>query len=192
MENCRNFVLKGDGISPGNFGDLRNAAISLNIPEMEQKVKQFIWKNFLQIRYSAPFRSLPLDYLRQILSSPKLAVNRESNVLGVITRWLRDEPQRRSELLKLLQCVRLRQLDNRELVEMSKDRRGIFREDRRCLDGVQETLTKRLLYQDGDLELRATRESDWPRDSTAGLLMVAGGKTDVPAGEIPGVPKNHE
>ncbi len=165
-----NFVLNGDGIS------IENAAILLNIPEMGQ----FILKNFLQIRYSAPFRSLPVDYLREILSSPKLAVNRESDILEMITQWLTDEPQRISEPLELLQCVRLRQLDNRELLEMSEGRRNeIFSEDRRLFDGVQETVKKRLLYQDGDPEMKVTRESDWPRDSTAGLLMIAGGETQT-------------
>ncbi len=177
-------MLNGDGISPENFGDLRDASVLLNIPEMKQKVYQFVLKNFLQIRCSSSFRSLPVAYLREVLSSSKLAVNRESDVLRMVVQWITDESQRRSELLELLQCVRLRQLGNGELLEMPEDRCGIFREDGRFFEGILETLKSRFLYQDGDLETRARRESDWPRDSTAGLLMIAAEQSGLQICEI--------
>ncbi len=180
MELCDDFVCNKDGIDGRNVADLRSMAIALEIPTIEAKVEEVLLKNFLEIRHSEQFRRLPIDYLQGILSSRCLVVNKESDVLETIIEWAKEEPERKSELQTLMKCIRLGQLEDRQLLEITSDQNRMIMENEESLKKVERTLKRRFL-SDSEMpekRMRMSEEMDWPRNSTAGSLILAGGVND--------------
>ncbi len=177
LRECEAFIEKENVIDSGNFAEMWRVADQIGNQRIVKKVEQFVLDEFLKIRHSTGFRSLPVDHLKRILANPHLKVNRESEVLDTIVQWIRDEPEKRSELIQLMEVVRLDQLESDKFKELAMDRELMFREDSSCLDRIKAELGRRLSPEDiGPVITDEERQMMRPRDSTAGLLMLAGGK----------------
>ncbi len=177
LKECEGFIEKENLINSGNFAEMWRVADQIGNQRICGKVEKFVLDEFVQIRQSTGFRSLPMDYLKKILANPRLKVNRESEVLDTIVQWIRDEPEKRSELVRLMEVIRLDQLESQKLKELARDREVMFREDTSCLDRIEAALGRRLNPEDiGPVMTDEERMMMRPRDSTAGLLMVACGR----------------
>ncbi len=186
---CTNFVEEVNVVDAGNFAQMLTMAIQMERPQIADKFVQFILDEFAQIRHCPEFRSLPMDYLKKILASPRLKVNEESEVVDTIIQWIKDEPEKRSELIQLIgEVVRLDQLESKNLMElvMPMDRQLLLSpEDGRSFHGIRAALQRRTSPEDSTLEMTDDeRRMMRPRDSTAGILMLAGGM----AAEYEGTP----
>ncbi|KAH7954110.1 hypothetical protein HPB49_015575 [Dermacentor silvarum] len=81
-------------------------------PNFTDAVFTFVRENFDEVwRLSEEFVDTPAWLMYQLLSSPELNADREEDVLHAIARWFSavssPEEANRTELLELLQCVRI-------------------------------------------------------------------------------------
>ncbi len=177
LTDCEAFIEEEKAIDSRNFLEMWRVADQMEKPRIAKKVEQFTLDEFAQIHLSSRFRSLPMEYLKKILSSRRLKVHRESEVMDTIIQWIGDEPEKRSELVQLMgEVVRLDQLEGDKLKELAVNRELVFREDGCCLSRIEAALGRRLSPE--DISSKMTDEEKklvQPRDSTVGLLMLAAG-----------------
>ncbi len=175
LTDCEAFIQNENPIDSGNFAEMWTVADQMEKPRIAEKVEQFILDQFAEIGQSTEFRSLPMAYLKKILASPLLKVNRESEVLDIIVQWIRDQPEKRSELVQLMvDVVRFDQLDSNKLLAMNREL--VFPEvESSCFYRVEAAIGRRLSPEGSSLEMTdQERRTMQPRDSAAGLLMLAG------------------
>ncbi len=181
LELCGEFVLQGNGISLENFLALRDLSLLLEKSEIRLKVDQFLWKHFRKIRDSEEFLAVPCEYLKEILDSPKLKVDREMEVVETILRWVQREPGREEHLEQLMDSVRLHVLEDAELLNIAdrvqdrhekfarKIRDTVWQRGRSVAEATDD-------YQKANIgetaEVFAQKE---PRRSTAGILVASEG-----------------
>ncbi len=134
---------------------------------------QFIYLEFLQLSHSQTFRRLPLRHLKTILGSSELNLDREGQVLDTVVQLIKDEPEKRSELVQLMECVRLDDLENKELKALAMNKELISREDGSCFDQILEAVKRRMIPEEEDSEMSAEeRMQKRPRTNKTGGLLV--------------------
>ncbi len=169
-------VNESNAVTSENFADLWEVARKLDRTLLSKAVGRFLERNFSTIRSSQKFLSLPSNYLKQILESSFLKVRKESEVLETVVKWVTQDEERETELPKMMECVRLDQLEKEELWQIAMEE-GMLKETKECRMPILEALKRRLV---GRSEEKASFEqrkmaAERPRHSTSGLLMVAGG-----------------
>lgn len=93
----------------------------VNLPILQKQMSQTISKIFLTFAASIEFLNLSFDEVEAILTSNKIAVNSELDVLFVAIKWLHHEwPKRQSYVTELIQHVRFSMIVAWQLVELKK------------------------------------------------------------------------
>ncbi len=118
MKICKGFILSENGIDRENFANVQTTSVKLDNTEIAEKVEKFVLQNFREIRRSEMFLEMPLDYQTKILDSSDLKIDKETDVLETALEIIKRDPDSQSELLG---CVRLENLDHKELTGMAMD-----------------------------------------------------------------------
>lgn len=94
---------------------------SVNLPILQKQMGQSIGKIFLTFAASIEFLNLSFDEVEAILTSNKIGINSELDVLFVAIKWLHHEwPKRQAHVIELIQYVRFGMIVAWQLVELKK------------------------------------------------------------------------
>ena len=91
-----------------NAIQMRLFASEISCPELEQAASKLVLGEFAKVaETSTDFLSLECRQVVEIISSDKVAVDSEEEVLAAVLRWVKHDPEdRKAELPALLSCVR--------------------------------------------------------------------------------------
>ena len=168
---CCSF-LKGQ-LSPMNCIGIRHFVSLHACKEFLKVVDNFIKRNFCKVVTSEEFMSIPYDLFKYLLSCHDLNVDCEERVYVAMIKWLKFDINYRSKYFcKLLEEVKL-PLITVEFMMKYVDTDPLIRNCLKCLDLLDETKNYHILKQN-EVESRAIKTI--PRYSTAGIMIVVGGK----------------
>ncbi|XP_022099103.1 kelch-like protein 20 [Acanthaster planci] len=149
QEACCEFLKRQ--LDPSNCLGIRAFADTHACRDLLRVADKFTQQNFLQVMESEEFMLLPVNQLMEITGSDELNVRSEEQVYNSVISWVKyNIPERRGELAKVLQHVRLPLLNPKFLVgTVSTDL--LIRSDEACRDLVDEAKNYLLLPQERPL-----------------------------------------
>ena len=89
-------------LSLSNCIDAYYTAVKYQSPELEEKAKNFIFENFMNVTESADFQNLSVTEVEEWISSDYITMNGERDVFQVIVKWLEHDKSRKQENFFLL------------------------------------------------------------------------------------------
>lgn len=106
IESCIDFMY--EHISISNCIGIWNLATHLNLEKFKGQVFKYCLNNFSEITNNTEYLLLTFEQLKEFLGNPDLNVHTEKELLDIIMKWIKYEPQNRLKyILELLAFVNL-------------------------------------------------------------------------------------
>lgn len=174
---CCEFMKKH--LHPTNCIGVHNFAHQHNRIELIKMADDYILENFLEVVDTEEFKTLPIDLLEKLVSSPDLNVENENQIYEGVMKWVKmDTENRKCHLGKLMSKIKLPLLSPAYLLQTVATEE-LIRKDLECRDYVDEAKAYQMSLASLVSNVRIS-ENTRPRKSYAGEIknftcLIGGG-----------------
>ncbi|XP_022079574.1 kelch-like protein 8 isoform X2 [Acanthaster planci] len=165
-------------LHPSNCLGVRSFAELHGQNELLRAADLYTYDHFREVVSSEEFPSISPAHLYDIIASPDIRIENETQVYQAVMKWVRcDLPNRVRDLPRLISAVRLPMVPLSFLMEVVESEE-LIKKCHGCRDFVDEAKNYHLSVKALPLSPKRIFRSErsQPRKSTAGVLFVVGGR----------------
>ncbi|XP_071787115.1 kelch-like protein 8 isoform X2 [Asterias amurensis] len=166
-------------LHPTNCLGIRSFAELHGRTELLKTADIYTFDHFLEVVGSDEFINITAAHLYDVISSPDIRIENESQVYQAVMKWVRfDLPNRVKELSQLISAVRLPMVPATFLMDVVESEE-LIKKCLKCRDLLDEAknyhLSVNKVVPQSPKKVYQSERSQ-PRKSTAGVLFVVGGR----------------